>query len=197
MTNTAPAIMDQDPPNCESPRSRSIRMNVKQFCDMFVSGAEPLNILQTCFVSDNPCITEHGPSWANEHLPYLGRTFHGRRSQGEPTMVATADECARNNEGTCDDYFDALGKILTFHAESLPHPAEFIVDASNERGGRGGSAVVKVSCELRKLGSRQGWTEQFIFMFRDFTREGKIGHLEIWADSLSAWNAVIGPTPGN
>ena len=36
----------------------------------------------------------------------------------------------------------------------------------------------------------KGWEEDFIYRLSGFDDEGRIGHWEIWADALSAWEAV-------
>lgn len=68
--------------------------------------------------------------------------------------------------------------------DSFPGPEEFIVDA--EAGMV--SVVGKGRFSSRKTG--KGWDEQFIYRLSGFDEEGKIGHWEIWADPLSAYDAV-------
>lgn len=68
--------------------------------------------------------------------------------------------------------------------DAFPGPEEFMVDA--EAGMV--SVVGKGRFTSKKTG--KGWDEQFIYRFSDFDEEGKIGHWEIWADPLSAWDAV-------
>jgi len=50
------------------------------------------------------------------------------------------------------------------------------------------SVVGKGRFESVKTG--KAWDEQFIYRLSDFDVNGMIGHWEIWADPLSAWNAV-------
>jgi hypothetical protein len=50
------------------------------------------------------------------------------------------------------------------------------------------SVVGKGRFASKKTG--KGWNEKFIYRFSDFDSQGKIGHWEIWADPLSAWEAI-------
>ena len=36
----------------------------------------------------------------------------------------------------------------------------------------------------------RSWDERFVYRLSGFDEEGRIGHWEIWADPLSAWEAV-------
>lgn len=36
----------------------------------------------------------------------------------------------------------------------------------------------------------KSWEEDFVYRLSGFDEEGRIGHWEIWADPLSAWDAV-------
>ena len=63
-------------------RGELLRGRAVSFCKAFMNGQSPLEILDGHFVgpdTDRPRITEHGPVWAGERLPFLGRTFVGRR----------------------------------------------------------------------------------------------------------------------
>lgn len=136
------------------------------FCQALISPPPPKELLARYFSSE-PKITEHGPEWSRERLPFLAKTFKGK-------------------EG-CEEYFQIMTEVLEM---SLPHDAfpkaeeGFIVDA--EAGMV--SVVGKGRFKSRKTG--KGWDEQFIYRFSEFDGEGKIGHWEIWADPLSAWDAV-------
>jgi hypothetical protein len=56
-------------------------------------------------------------------------------------------------------------------------------------GGRGAVSVVAHGIfESVKTGKK--WEEDFIYRLSGFDEEGKIGCWEIWADPLSAWDAV-------
>jgi hypothetical protein len=60
----------------------------------------------------------------------------------------------------------------------------FIVDAETGLV----SVVGKGRFTSRKTGN--GWDEKFIYRFSEFDGEDKFGYWEIWADPLSAWDAV-------
>jgi hypothetical protein len=50
------------------------------------------------------------------------------------------------------------------------------------------SVVAHARFESIKTG--KSWEEDFIYRLSEFDEEGRIGHWEIWADPLSAWEAV-------
>jgi len=52
------------------------------------------------------------------------------------------------------------------------------------------SVVAKGVFRSRKTG--RSWKETFIYRLSGFDEEGRIGWWEIWADTLSAWEAVNG-----
>lgn len=64
----------------------------------------------------------------------------------------------------------------------------FIVDDEADGGNGMVSVVGKGRFVSKKTG--KGWDEKFIYRFSEFDEQGKIGHWEIWADPLSAWDAV-------
>lgn len=142
----------------------------------------PDKILAEHFTHEDPRITEHGPSWADERLPFLGKTFSGK-------------------EG-CMEYFRLLSETLEFipSKDTFPPKEGFVVDdrASSGTGhageGKGwdGRGVVSVvgRGKFRAVKTGKSWEEQFIYKLSDFDEHGKIGHWEIWADPLSAWIAV-------
>jgi len=70
--------------------------------------------------------------------------------------------------------------------DAFPGKGGFIVDV--EAGMV--SVVGKGRFTSKKTG--KGWDEQFIYRFSGFDGQGRIGHWEIWADPLSAWEAVGG-----
>ncbi|KAF2705396.1 hypothetical protein K504DRAFT_494283 [Pleomassaria siparia CBS 279.74] len=113
-----------------------------------------------------PRITEHGPSWASERLPFLGKTFSGPES--------------------CIEYFEVLGRVLDMQlpADAFPPKEGFIVDAE--------AGMVSVVGRGRFVSKKtgKGWDEEFVYRFSEYDDEGKFGHWEIWADPLSAWEAV-------
>lgn len=73
---------------------------------------------------------------------------------------------------------------MSLDKNSFPGKEDFIVDAESGMA----SVVGKGRFTSKKTG--KGWDEQFIYRFSEFDASGKIGHWEIWADPLSAWEAV-------
>lgn len=75
--------------------------------------------------------------------------------------------------------------------DTFPGPEGFIVDADavvEGEDGRGAVSVVgKAKFESMKTG--KSW-EKFIYRLSGFDDVGRIGHWEVWADPLSAWEAV-------
>lgn len=154
-------------------RSAILRNTTYDFCKALLSPPpSPADLLAAYFTntSGTPNITEHGPAWASSRLPFLGKTFTSR-------------------EG-CEEYFQVLGETLEMELpdDAFPGPEGFVVDAECE-GGRGMVSVVgKGRFRSKKTG--RGWSEEFVYRFSGFDAEGRIGHWEIWADPLSAWEAV-------
>lgn len=64
-------------------------------------------------------------------------------------------------------------------------------DAGLEGPGRG-AVLVKAHATVEAVKTGVTWDEDFVFLMSDFDSDGKIGHLEIWSDNLSAWLAVGG-----
>jgi hypothetical protein len=124
----------------------------------------PAELLSKYFGA-SPKITEHGPEWSRSRLPFLAKTFSGK-------------------EG-CEEYFKVMTDVLEMSLgdDAFPDKKGFIVDA--EAGMV--SVVGKGRFTSKKTG--KGWDEKFIYRFR-FDDEGKFEHWEIWADPLSAWDAV-------
>ena len=167
-------------------RADLLRSTAESFCKAFVSGASPTEMLDIYFTS-NPSITEHGPLWAAERLPFLGKTFWGRRQQNSLSSPAPS------SGSTCDDYYDLLTSTLSFHPteKTLPSSDQFVVDAEvRSASGKKGAVTVKLQAEFRSIKTGKGWTEEFVYVLSDFDDEGKIGCQELWADPLSAWVAV-------
>ena len=148
-----------------SSRGNTLRSTTYAFCHALVSPPIASDLLRDYF-SDSPKITEHGPEWSQSRLPFLGQTFRGKQG--------------------CEDYFKRLGEILEMDLakDAFPEPKGFIVDGESGMV----SVVGKGRFTSRKTG--KGWDEQFIYRFSEFDEHGKIGHWEIWADPLSAWDAV-------
>ena len=87
-------------------REELLRGRVVSFCKAFVNGQSPQEILDEHFVvpdGDGPRITEHGPVWAGEHLPFLGRTFVGRRHRRHPGGLAGPDDNDDDDDDDDDD----------------------------------------------------------------------------------------------
>ncbi|KAF2096440.1 hypothetical protein NA57DRAFT_58355 [Rhizodiscina lignyota] len=162
--------MDAPEPNS---RSSIIRNTCHSFCQSLIHSPNPPQLIDQHF-SLSPSITEHGPIWANERLPFLGKTF------------TTKDGCL--------EYFDVLSKTLTMDMspKSFPKPEDFIVNAfaTTHEGARQGVVSVVGAATFRSVKTGKSWDEKFIYRLSDFDGEGKIGHWEIWADPLSAWEAV-------
>ncbi|KAI9720373.1 MAG: hypothetical protein M1812_002879 [Candelaria pacifica] len=164
-------------------RSHLLRSQAQAFCSAFLKGTSPTETLDTFFTS-SPKITEHGPSWATSRLPFLGKTFHGRRSSSSGAEKGS----------TCDDYFELLAATLSFHPneDTFPPAEGFIVDpGTNVAGGSGSGAVSVVAhAKFASVAAGTAWEEDFIYRLSEFDEQGNIGHWEIWADPLSAWMAV-------
>ena len=45
---------------------------------------------------------------------------------------------------------------------------------------------------FESVSTGKSWEEDFVYRLSEFDEQGKIGHWEIWADPLSAWDAVAG-----
>ncbi|KAI9866467.1 MAG: hypothetical protein M1813_001017 [Trichoglossum hirsutum] len=166
-------------------RSQLLRSRAYAFCNAFLESTPPTQILDQFFIAC-PRITEHGPAWAGDRLPFLGKTFTGRREQ------------QFSPSSTCDDYFSLLGQTLVFEPSKDTFPTEegFIVDPSTRLAGEtadgGGAVSVVAHATFKSIKTGKSWKEQFIYRLSGFDQEGRIGHWEIWADPLSAWVAVGG-----
>ncbi|KAI9758794.1 MAG: hypothetical protein M4579_002808 [Chaenotheca gracillima] len=172
-------------------RSSVLRSRAVAFCAAFLDPTSnpPSNLIETHFMPTEPKITEHGPSWATSRLPFLGKTFQGRKS-------SSADG------SSCDDYFDLLAQSLSFHPNknTFPPAEDFIVDpqagvsGEGQQARRGGGAVSVVAhAKFASVKTGKSWEEDFIYRLSEFDDDGRIGHWEIWADPLSAWMAVEEP----
>ncbi|KAF2187681.1 hypothetical protein K469DRAFT_661699 [Zopfia rhizophila CBS 207.26] len=156
-------------------RSDLLRNTKHSFCKALLDPPPPSELLSSYF-SGTPRITEHAPSWATSRLPFLGKTFEG------------LDGCVQ--------YFDALAKTLGMDMgrDTFPGVDGFIVDIQAQLEAREGKNKGMVSvvgkARFKSIKTGKDWHEQFIYRFSDFDEQGKIGHWEIWADPLSAWEAV-------
>lgn len=166
-------------------RDEGMRSTAEGFCEAFVAGMASSKMLDTYFTS-NPKITEHGPSWAKTRLPFLGSTFSGRRRR---------DAGAANDANTCDDYYDLLNATLSFHphAHTVPAKEEFLIASGTTNDGRWwGAVTIKLNAGFASVRTSKSWEEDFVYVLSEFDENLRIGHLELWADPLSAWLAVGG-----
>jgi hypothetical protein len=172
-------------------RTQRMLSTAESFCNAFVAGSKPSEMLDAYF-SPTGSITEHGPLWANARLPFLAKTFSGRRASD----VQNSAEPPRPEKTTCDDYFDLLGATISFHPheKTLPAREGYVVDPDTVIPGSEGRGVVMVRAHAKLGGveTGQSWEEEFVFVFSGFGEEMKIGRMEIWADNLSAWKGVEG-----
>ena len=148
-----------------STRSTTLRNITSEFCAALISPPPPSELLSQYF-SNQPKITEHGPEWARSRLPFLAKTFTGKDG--------------------CEEYFKLMTGTLemSLSKDAFPDAKGFIVDAE------AGSVVVVGKGRFSSKKTGKGWDEQFVHKFSGFDEQGKIGHWEIWADPLSAWDAV-------
>lgn len=153
-----------------------LRSTAEGFCKAFIAKAPPSDTLDKYFIA-NPKILEHGPEWANERLPFLGVTFEGRRPSSK----------AHETSGrTCDDYYDLLTSLLSFHPaeDTLPPREEFMVDPVRK------TVTIMLHARFASVRTGKSWEEDFVYVLSDFDEDFKIGSQELWADPLSAWVAV-------
>lgn len=157
-----------------------LRHSAFAFCTDFAAGTDANIILNTRFTR-HPEIQEHGPSWAISRLPYLGHSWIGRRTSEDNERTNTDSE-----DISCDAYFQRLGNTLSFHpgTESIPPIEEFIVSGGDIMAE---AVLVKISSTVESAKTGKKWEETFAFLLSRFDENGRIGKLEIWADSLSAW----------
>lgn len=153
-----------------------LRTTAEDFCKAFIAKAPPSDTLDKYF-SANPKILEHGPQWANERLPFLGVTFEGRRPNGKVHEASSR---------TCDDYYDLLTSILSFHPaeDTLPPKEQFMVDPERK------AVTIKLHANFTSVKTGKSWEEEFVYVLSEFDENFKIGSQELWADLLSAWVAV-------
>ncbi|KAF1959358.1 hypothetical protein CC80DRAFT_382759, partial [Byssothecium circinans] len=150
-----------------------LRATTHAFCTTLLTPPPPSTLLHTYFVpptATTPSITEHGPSFSTPRLPFLHRTFTGAAG--------------------FEEYFSLMTSVLDMElpADAFPAARDFIVDADADAG-RGMVCVVgKGRFRSRKTG--RAWEERFVYRFGGFDEQGRIGWWEVWADPLSAWEAV-------
>ena len=151
----------------------AMRSTTYEFCKSFAAGMPGPDCLNKYF-SSQPKITEHGPSWAIERLPFLSTTFEGRSGHSP------------SKGKTCDEYYDLLTATLSFEPASVivPSKEEIAVDA------KAGIVTVKLHARFTSVKTGRSWEEDFVYVLSEFDANGKIGRQELWADPLSAWIAV-------
>ncbi len=156
-------------------RTDLLRSTAESFCKAFVSGTSPTEILDNYFTL-NASITEHGPSWAAERLPFLGQTFRGRRQR----------DSAHSSGSTCDDYYDLLTSTLSFHPteKTLRSSDQFLVDPEAKGTNGRGSVTVNLQAEFKSVKTGKGWKEEFVYVLSEFDGQGKIGCQELWYVSI-------------
>ncbi|MCJ1286038.1 hypothetical protein MMC26_005380 [Xylographa opegraphella] len=145
-------------------RSSLLRLNSYAFCQAFLESKQPSEILDTHFTS-RPKITEHGPLWATSRLPFLGRTFRGRKDGGH----ASTD----SSSSTCDDYFSLLASTLSFHPDkhTFPPSSDLIVDAS---AGENGVVSVVAHAWFASVVTGKSWEEDFIYRLSEFDKKVRL-----------------------
>ena len=153
-----------------------MRDTAEAFCKAFIAGKPPSETLDKYFTPD-ATIHEHGPIWAAERLPFLGTTFQGRSSQKFDNASL---------KYTCDDYYDLLTSVLSFHPsnDTLPPKEKFMVDPVC------GTVMIKLHAKFVSVRTGKSWEEDFVYVLSEFDEHHKIGSQELWADPLSAWMAV-------
>ncbi|KAL9093715.1 MAG: hypothetical protein Q9159_000016 [Coniocarpon cinnabarinum] len=194
-------------------RPATLRNTAQSFCHAFITQLPSSQILEDYFVPETanqkPKITEHGPSWARERLPFLGQTFTG--------------------QSQCQQYFTLLSQTLSIELKSNAFKEEELVvdpdaiafpsppsdtsktshtsnpsttsgplntstsnedDSNVQDNERRGIVTIVGRGRFTSLKTKRGWDEIFTYRLSEFDEMGRIGHWEIWADPLSAWVAV-------
>ncbi len=167
-------------------RYSQLKNRTHAFCSAMTDLANnpPDKIIAEHFTPDKPRITEHGPAWTSERLPFLGKTFTGRDG--------------------CLEFFVLLSETFEcyFDKDTFPDQEGIIVDDQvkiTSGGGHGGSgkgwegrglATVVGKATFKAIKTGVSWEERFVYQLSEFEEEGRIGHCEAWGDPLSAWMAV-------
>lgn len=152
-------------------RSDLLRRKSHEFCQALLAPPEiPLTqLIQRYFISNGANITEHGPEWCIDRLPFLAKTFRGI-----------------SGDGSCETYFQLLSQTLGMHMtkDTFPRPEAFLVDADvvvdGEDGRTRGAVSVVGKAKFESLKTGKSWEEQFIYKLSDFDDQGRTGN---WVNS--------------
>lgn len=147
-------------------RSDLLRRKSFEFCQALLAPPEnPLALLQQYFIPKGAKITEHGPQWSRDRLPFIAKTFK---------EISGAD--------SCETYFQVLSDTLSMHMskDTFPGPEAFLVDADavveGEDGSTKGAVSVVGKAKFESVETGKSWDEQFIYKLSGFDHVGRIGH---------------------
>ncbi|KAF2459718.1 hypothetical protein BDY21DRAFT_268515, partial [Lineolata rhizophorae] len=159
-----------------------LRTRTASFLSALVSPSfDPTTFLTTHFTPSTPRITEHGPPWAAaSRLPFLGHTFAGLDGCLTYFLLLAATLETRWGEGTFPAGEDGVVVDAGASADG---------DAEEGEGGPRGVVCVVGKAQFASKRTGKAWAESFIYRLSGFDDEGRVGHWEIWADPLSAWEA--------
>lgn len=164
--------------NTKERRSDLLRRKSHEFCQALLAPPEnPLNLIQLYFVPKGAKITEHGPKWCTDRLPFLAKTF--REISGDDS---------------CETYFKVLSETLKMHMtkSTFPAPEAFLVDADavveGEDGRTRGAVSVVGKAKFESVQTGKSWEEQFIYKLSGFDDVGRIGH---WVSILRSGTIVL------
>ncbi|KAL9086179.1 MAG: hypothetical protein Q9165_007244 [Trypethelium subeluteriae] len=113
-------------------------------------------------------------------------------------FVADTSRKTFDGRAACEEYFKLLGEVLEFspYTDTFPDANGFVVDPDADPGegvkGRKGVVHVKAKAQFRAKKTGISWEEEFAYRLSGFDDAGRFEHWEIWADPLSAYNAVGG-----
>ena len=156
-------------------RADKMRQSCFHFCQALLDPFSPSRLIESFFVTDSPRITEHGPQWCRDRLPFLSKTFRG---------------CS--GDDSCETYFKVLAEILKMHMtkDAFPsRPEGFLADAYTRVEGdeNWGAVSVVGKGRFESVKTGKSWDETFIYRFSGFDGQGKIGHwVCIYHDTLSS-----------
>lgn len=142
-------------------RKDLLRAQSHGFCHALIDAKPDIEkIITNYFTPSNARITEHGPEWARDRLPFLVKTFSGK-------------------DGILD-YFKELTRSLNMQMDekTFPAPEGFVVDEDAVVEGEDGKGIVSVvgKAGFESVKTGKGWKEEFIYRLSGFDEEGRIGH---------------------